>query len=160
MKYLIYCFLIFGVLNCFLLKNENHRTKFIKVDFSDCLIEDKKYRILSTKIPRSFKREYFNHHGFCEFRFTYPDSSVFYLSSDIYRGSRANFANVKTKNIDTYMVNRRLEPIDTIKNYGIQSDGKYWLEYILGDYVVGYSNASPKRKPEFDSAIESVTKTN
>lgn len=131
--------------------------KKIKLDFTKCLVEDKGYNYLSISIPKGFKKKWEQSHGFCEYQFHYRDA-VFYVSTDIYSGSRINIQNRFEIGIDTYARSRSLEPVDTIKEGGIQTDGRYWEEQILGSYVVGYANASATQVESFKRTINSVTK--
>jgi len=94
--------------------------------------------------------------GFCEYQLKYKDSLIFYVSSDIYSGSRINFKNTYAIGIDTYAKSRSLEPVDTIKNEGQQENGKYWLEYILGDVVVGYVNMPLSHEIKFKHMINTL----
>ena len=58
--------------------------------------------------------------------------------------------------INTYAINRNLEPIDTIRNSGIQPNGKHWLEHIMGGYVVGYANISSDNLVDFEKCLSSI----
>ena len=70
-------------------------------------------------------------------------------------GSRLNFEN-RHKIQHTAYVKASLR--DTISISGIQDNGNYWKEYIVGDIMVGYVNASFLGKKDFERAILSIKK--
>lgn len=153
----IFC-VTFLLISCSSTLSHSGKLKVKKMDFENCLPDKKGFNSLEINIPRGYSLKKYNYHGFCEYRFKYRDSLFFYLSTEIYSGSNVNSTNRKNLGIDTYAINRSLEPIDTIKNSGKQPNGSYWLEHILGGYVVGYSNVPPDRLKEFERAVLSVKK--
>lgn len=151
-------FIVFLLVSCSSTKNYPMKHNFRKLDFKDCLLEQKGYSALEVNIPRGYSLKKYNYHGFCEYRFKYRDSLFFYLSTEIYSGSNVNSVNRENIGIDTYAINRSMEPVDTIKNSGMQPNGNYWLEHILGGFVVGYSNVPSDRLQEFEHAVSSIKK--
>jgi len=87
-----------------------------------------------------------------EYRFSYPDESIFYFSNDVRNGSPLNYNNLFDIGIKAY--NKRDQ--DTLSNEGIQNDGKYWKEQMLGKVVVGYVNVKKENKLIFDALINSI----
>lgn len=130
--------------------------EFIELSLENCLPEEKGFKSIVIELPKGYKSQKYNHHGFCEHRFEYRDSSFFYFSTEIYSGSPVNSMNRANIGISTYAVNRSLEPIDTIKNSGRQLDGNYWLEYVMGSYVIGYANVDSIYLSDFKNAVLSV----
>lgn len=158
MKRIIIVLSVFLIISCSSVSINNRGSKEINLDYTNCLVESKTYTNLRILIPDHFKSSSLNSHGYCENRFLYSDSSILYLSTNIYSGSDINWTNLESIGIDTYAKGRSLEPIDTIINQGVSRNGKFWKEYILGDYVVGYSNASFVKKKEFDDSILTIRK--
>lgn len=132
-------------------KVQNHRLNFEK-----SIPENRNYDTICIRLKKGAKKSRLEDNGCYEYQFLYSDSSIFYVSSNIYSGSRLNFQNLLTIGVDTYGINRSNNPLDTIKNAGIQSDGNFWLEYILGDVVVGYVNANHQKQQIFNKSIESL----
>lgn len=124
------------------------------LDFSQCFIGDKNCNI-QINIKRKYKLLYNLDFGLCEYRFNYKDSSALYISTDVYCGSSLNSTNRQSIGIDIY---RKNNVLDTIRHEGLQKNGRYWLEYILGDYVVGYVNVPVEQKDEFNQMINSAQK--
>ncbi|MBK8706250.1 MAG: hypothetical protein IPN33_23590 [Saprospiraceae bacterium] len=149
-------FVFFLLVSCSSTLNYSGKLRLRRLDFEDCLLEQKGFSTIEVTSPRGYSLKKYNYHGFCEYRFKYRDSLFFYISTEIYSGSNVNSANRKNIGIDTYAIDRSLEPVDTIKNYGKQPDGNYWLEYILGGHVVGYANVPPDRLDEFNRAVSSI----
>jgi hypothetical protein len=160
MKEVLIIFLVFIIVSgCVTAqsKEASEKSKTVLLDFRNSLLYEKGYNEIEVEIPKGLKKKRVNdYHGYREYRFTHRDGSVFYVSTNIYDGSRLNYGNLMSIGIDTYSNSRRLELVDTIKNTGAQANGRYWLEYILGDVVVGYYNASTERKPEFDKALATI----
>lgn len=124
------------------------------LDFSQCFVEDKNCNI-QINIKEEYELSCNLDPGLCEYRFNYKNSSALYISTDIYCGSSLNSTNRQSIGIDIY---RKNNVLDTIRHEGMQKNGKYWLEYILGDYVVGYVNVPIEQKNEFDQMINSIQK--
>ncbi len=145
---------LYGIAQC---SNSSEKSKIIVLDFTNCLLNEKKYDKIILNIPKRFiKKRVIDYHGFCEYSFKYDDGSIIYVCTDIYNGSYLNYNNRMSLDINTYAKLRSIEPIDTIKNYGMQQNGKYWLEYILGDIVIGYLNVPSEFKELFDNVIPSL----
>lgn len=88
---------------------------------------------------------------YIEYRVSYPDNSVFYISNDIWNGSRLNVENLIAIGINGHT---KETPMDTVSYSG--GEGKFWKEQFIGDIVIGYVNASPSMKDEFENAITSL----
>ncbi|MEP0985035.1 hypothetical protein [Ekhidna sp.] len=112
--------------------------RIVKLNFKECGPE-LPYNKIELRIPEGFAQERFNdQHGFCEYRFTYLDSSILYVSSNIYYGSSLNYQNRLNAGIKTYSNNRTLS--DSISNSGRDYNQKYWMELVGSNYVIGYLN--------------------
>lgn len=108
------------------------------LDFKECG-SDLRYEQIKLKIPKGFKQNKFiDEHGFCEYRFSYRDESILYVSSNIYDGSSLNFKNRLNAGISTYSNNRGLN--DSIVHYGKGVEGMYWMEWVGPDFAMGYLN--------------------
>lgn len=125
------------------------------LDFRNCELAEKNYNYIEVELPKGFKKKQTNIEGFCEYRFSYKDKSVIYITTNIYKGSRLNYGNLYKIGIDGYN-HRKTYMSDTIKNNGKNSQNLYWLEHILGDIVVGYVDIPENRKEEFDKIILSI----
>lgn len=132
--------------------------KTAEFNFNGCLLEEKDYESLSLDLIKGYEKEELVEHGFCEYRIIYPNSSILYVSTDIYSGSQLNYSNLNSIGIDTHAKSRSMELIDTLRYNGSTEDGKYWLEYVLGDFVVGYVGVADDDKSTFDQMIQSVEK--
>lgn len=138
------------------INNDQIKTKVIKLDFEQCLLDDKEYNQIRIEVMKGFKKKKVVKHGFCEYQLWYKDSSVFYVSTDIYSGSRLNYENLYQIGIDTYAKSRSLNPVDTILNSGEQINDHYWLEYVMGDVVIGYVNVNSEKKKIYDQLMKSL----
>ncbi|MEJ0055868.1 MAG: hypothetical protein WDN75_09590 [Bacteroidota bacterium] len=88
-----------------------------------------------------------------EIEVSYPDSSFIYITNEANGGSHLNYKNVSSLGKDVY-TNKLLK--DTLLLQGSQSDGRFWKESKIGQIVVGYVNASPDKKEEYDKALASL----
>ncbi|MEZ4986707.1 MAG: hypothetical protein R2795_17000 [Saprospiraceae bacterium] len=88
---------------------------------------------------------------YIEYRISYPDNSVFYISNDIWNGSRLNVENLIVIGVNGHT---KEVPMDTVSYSG--GEGKFWKEQFIGDIVIGYVNASPLMKNKFENAITSL----
>ncbi|NMH24465.1 hypothetical protein [Flavobacterium solisilvae] len=125
-----------------------------RLNFSKCLLEEKSFDYIETKLSKGYSIKKINLKGFCEYRFVYKDSSIFYVSSNIYNGSRLNYDNLFSIGINGYNKRNTISS-DIIKNEGVNKN-LYWLEFILGDYVVGYVGVKEERKNEFNEMVKNV----
>jgi hypothetical protein len=128
------------------------------LNFENCLLNEKKYEYIEIEIPKGSKKTKEENHGFCEYRFEYQNKSTIYISTDIYSGSRLNYENLYSIGIDTYAISRSETLMDTIKNSGTNKNKLYWLEFVLGDVVVGFVDVPEEQKEEFEKAILSLNK--
>ncbi len=136
--------LLFGISGCAIQHGSlSEEIERVRLDFRNC-IPDLSYSFIDIKVPTGHKLFKTGERGFCEYMMTFPDKSVLYVSSNIYAGSSLNYLNRLNMNIMTYSTNRSEN--DTIRNNGVEADGKYWLEWIVGDYVVGYINTIDSAK--------------
>lgn len=122
----------------------------LKLDFEDD-ISEASYQLL-LRPPEGFKLSRIQEDQFYEYRLVYADKSTFYISGNIYDGSRLNAQNRYDQGIRSYSANRTL--YDTIRNAGVQSNQKYWLEWINGKYAIGYVNAPDSIK--FLRSLENI----
>lgn len=88
---------------------------------------------------------------YIEYRISYPDNSVFYLSNDIWNGSRLNVENLISIGINGHA---RETLMDTVSYSG--NEGSFWKQHFVGDIVVGYINASSSMREKFEIAITSI----
>ena len=88
-----------------------------------------------------------------EYRITYPDSSVLYITNNEWGGSRLNSNNLYAIGITGYSKKHLL---DTLNNEGKQPDQKYWRECIMGDIVIGYVNVPFSKKGEYDKVLSTL----
>ncbi|NJY61897.1 hypothetical protein HC174_03890 [Salinimicrobium sp. CDJ15-81-2] len=107
-------------------------------------------------VPRKYKliKEDFNPE-YKEIIYEYKDSIKFYITDDTFGGSSLNGDNKLRSGITSIS---RTDLNDTTKMGGVQQDGRYWKEYILGDVVVGYLNVPENRKEEFDLTLQSINR--
>lgn len=64
------------------------------LDFRNCELAEKSYNYVEIELPKGFKKKQTNIEGFCEYRFSYKDKSVIYITTNIYKGSRLNYGNL------------------------------------------------------------------
>ena len=93
--------------------------------------------------------------SFKEYRISFSDSSIVYITNDNWSGSRLNFENRYNNNIKT--INKKSEN-DTLILVGVQGNGRLWKEKFVGDIVVGYFNVKPEEKEKFDQSLSTVRK--
>lgn len=134
-------------------KNNTHEKS---LDFKNCLLKRKPYNSILIEVPKKYKLNKVINNGFCEYRFIYKEGLIIYISSNIYNGSSLNYENLYKKGIISYSRGRKDDFKDTIKNSGLSIRSTYWLEYILGDVVVGYVNVPEDKKEVFDKAVSSI----
>jgi hypothetical protein len=132
-----------------------YKKNYAILDFKDCDDKEKGYNFIKINITKELKKSKIINDAFCEYRFTSKDKSIIYISSDVYRGSRLNYKNLYEIGIDGYYP-RKTSISDTIKNEGRDAQNLYWLEYVLGDVVVGYNNVSETNKQKYDTIISSI----
>lgn len=136
-------------------KEKVHTKNHLILDFKDCDSKEKQYDFIQINITKDFKKDKMINDAFCEYRFINKDKSIVYVSSDIYRGSRLNYKNLYNIGIDGYYPRRTMFS-DTIKNQGKDTQNLYWLEYVLGDVVIGYTRVSEENKQKYDTIISSL----
>ncbi|MFN9500756.1 MAG: hypothetical protein ACK57K_05505 [Chryseotalea sp.] len=88
-----------------------------------------------------------------EYRISYPDSSIIYITNDEWSGSILNVNNLGKIGINAY---HKKHLLDTLDHRGKQSNGKFWRDYVIGKLVVGYINVPINRLSEFDKSLESI----
>lgn len=132
--------LLWLVVSCAPTRPATTVTKQITLDFKNCRVMGELEKLRLT-LPDGFELITLEpEEGFCEYQLLYPDQSIYYVSTNIYSGSRINYKNRYEAGISTYSVNRSIN--DTLNVRGVQQDGRYWHESIRGSYVVGYANLS------------------
>lgn len=131
--------------------NQTNEEIEIRLDFQDCNPEQE-FEFLELTVPSGYQLSKIEEHGFCEYRLVYADESILYVSTNTYSGSKLNYKNRLDKEIRTYSTNRSEN--DTIRNSGVEANQNYWLEWINGNYVVGYIHAQDTLK--FDRALGSA----
>jgi hypothetical protein len=112
-------------------------TSTITLNFKNCG-PDLSYKKMKLSIPKGYEKKKVLNDAFCEYRFTYPNGAILYVSSNIYYGSALNYENRLSAGIKTYSVDRSLN--ENIKNSGREDDDQYWMESIKNEYVTGYVN--------------------
>lgn len=124
---------------------------YVRLSFQNCASEPG-FAFIELSPPPGYKLNKSEDHGFCEYQFIYKDQAIFYVSDNIYFGSKLNHENRFNAGIETYSKNRSEN--DSIKSCGIEPDANFWLEAINGNHVVGYVNSSDSLK--FIEALKSV----
>lgn len=89
---------------------------------------------------------------YVEYRVSYADSAIIYISNNNWNGSRINYKN--RYDIGTKDIVRKEN--DTLYLGGVQKNGKYWKENISNEITVGYFGVSKAGKEKFDKALNSV----
>ena len=140
-------FILLITISCVATKKQHDSVTIFS--FKDCALSQN--FTLSVNTIEDYRLEKIEEDGFCEYRLSYDDGSVFYVGSNVYTGSTLNYRNRLANGIKTYSSNRTKS--DTIRNSG-EYNGRYWLEWINGSYVMGYVNASDTSK--FFDSIESI----
>ena len=104
---------------------------------------------------RGKKKKIYPQNGeiYVEYQISYPDNSTFYITNDIWNGSRLNVDNLIEIGINGHTKESLL---DTVSYQG--GENQFWKEQFLGEIVVGYVNASPSKKEAFENAIASINK--
>lgn len=90
-----------------------------------------------------------------EYRITFLDSSILYIGNSNETGSRLNIVNRVAVGIDALYKDHAL---DSLYLGGKQSNGRFWKENILGNFIVGYVNVPFSRKDQFDKALTTIKK--
>jgi len=88
-----------------------------------------------------------------EYRISYRDSSIIYITNDEWSGSILNVNNLGKIGINAY---HKKHLLDTLDHRGKQNNEKFWRDYVVGKLVVGYVNVPVNRLSEFDQSIESI----
>lgn len=83
----------------------------------------------------------------------YQDSSLIYIGNNIYEGSILNFQNRLKAGFASFSKDSDL---DTVKMSGLQSNGNFWREDVIGRVVIGYLNVPPDKKVEYDKALATL----
>jgi hypothetical protein len=135
----------------------NKGFKNLHLNFRDCLVTSDEYSILGVTLPKGYKRSLYSSEGKCEYRFSYKNGSIAYIANDIWSGSILNYENRKSINHSSYSKEKYL---DTIRLEGVQSNGLFWREDVVGDYMVGYLDASAEYKDLFEKAFDDILKLN
>lgn len=133
---------------------EVHFTAPFKNEKRDAL-EIKTYSLTVIKDQIVKRGEIVTGNSFEEYRVVFSDSSIIYLNNDEMSGSPLNFNNRYKLGITSY---NRKQLLDTLDNFGQQSDGRYWREKILGDVVVGYINVREGNRAGYDSILATLTR--
>lgn len=149
--------ILFFISSCanFRLNRNQEDLKKVKLDFSECTIAFNEYSAVSIFIPKKYRKKRLMREGLCEYDFFYKDSSVLYISTDVWIGSQINFSNRASIGHSAYF---KESLNDTIVISGIQKNGTYWKESILGNILVGYANVPFNRKEQFDQIVFSLSK--
>ena len=109
------------------------------LSFDDCG-ENLNYSKIELLMVHDFRKEkVMDELAFCEYRFYFSDETIVYVSSNIFNGSSLNYDNRLADGVISYSSNRSLD--DTIQVSGIQTDGRFWKEYINGTYTIGVLNS-------------------
>lgn len=130
-------------------------TRKVNLDFSKCVTALEEYDRIQVEVPKRYNRDKSVNEGMCEYNFTYKDSSVLYISTNVWFGSRLNMENRYNINHQAY---RRENLRDTIEISGIQKNGELWREVIIGDVLFGYLNVPESKKELFDEVLNSIEK--
>lgn len=104
-------------------------------------------------VPKGGSLEkYRDSHISTEYRITYPDSSVIYITNENVGGSRINWTNrerAKTLNPPKSIG-------DTLYLFGTQDNGLHWRDNFMGEMVAGYANVKPAKLYLYERALKSL----
>jgi hypothetical protein len=139
MKKLIYSFALLSLLGC-----GSSKKVIFKTDTFMSGGKESKFEIL---IPKGYEKYTNDLQHYILRNYTYPDSSVIYISLDFSFANSPNYKNwIKCSN--------------PAKNYkceeGQQDNGKYWKEVLKENVVIGYYNVRKDRKEEFDKTVSTL----
>jgi hypothetical protein len=109
----------------------------LSLPLNSCVLLDGQYRYLKIELPNKADRTFNESEGNCEYRFQFSDSSVFYVSTNIWMGSVINAKNRKSADL-AYIVHEKF--LDTLKFSGQQDNGRFWFEHYRGNLVFGGIN--------------------
>ena len=90
---------------------------------------------------------------FKEYHFIYPDGAIFYYTNDHKSGGDVNKDKIEKYGKNILI---KIAVNDTLDISGCNINGKFWREKKKYNFIVGYINASKKRKIEFDKAISTM----
>ena len=142
--------------SCTVNKTSSHAlNKFEKLDFSKCSIASEAFTSIMIEMPKGYSKKLIENEGICEYRFSYNDGSIAYVSNDVWFGSSLNFENRQLIGHESYNKNQLL---DTILLQGLQSNKLNWSEHIIGDLMIGYVNASENKKSLFEDSFNTILK--
>jgi hypothetical protein len=110
-----------------------------------CLDVPKKYKKIKTQGD--------THYGFEVKVIYYADSSIIYIGNNVHEGSILNFQNRMRGGYASFA---KKSSLDTIYMTGIQSNGNFWRENILGNVVIGYLNVPSNKKEVYDRALATL----
>jgi len=134
----------------------NSSVRNLQLNFEECIVTSDEYSFLKIILPKGYKRSLYSSEGRCEYRFHYKDGSIAYITNDIWSGSILNHENRLSINHSSYSKEKYL---DTIRLGGVQPNGLYWNENIVGDYMVGYLETTSEYKDLFEKAFDNISKT-
>ena len=107
---------------------------------------------LILKIPKGYSSTHTLWEGLDD-GFKYKDSSIIYVTSESNGG--VNYNNIEVAGLKSKLFYAFLEK-DTLILDGIDKNGLYWKNYLLGGYNIGYKNVKKERKDEFDKVISNA----
>lgn len=93
-----------------------------------------------------------------ENQYIYQDSSMFYVSTSD-KSSTPNYHNVKDAGhpVGGFRFGLRKPVItDTLDVCGIDKNGNNWRELTVGEFYIGYINATEEKKSIYDKAINKI----
>lgn len=105
--------------------------------------EEKVFLIEIPKNGKLNKKISENHVTDVEYRITYPDSSILYITNSYFYDGELNLKNRIHSGIKNY---HRENPFDTLSVQDVQENGLLWKEHILGDIAVVISMLEKKIK--------------
>ena len=133
--------------------NSTRTVTYKAISVYDSVAHYKKFYIDVPKNGKLKKEKDYTGDFHTEYRIIYPDSSVVYITNDTWNGSRLNYENLMQIGVDSYS---KEHLYDTLKYEGVQNDGLYWKDYVLGEIVVGYVNCPKRKKNEYDNVINTL----
>jgi hypothetical protein len=112
-------------------------------------------------LPRGYNFQHLvSEHG-KEDRYSYPDSSVIYITSF---PNTLNYANIQSQGMYSKFFLAE-QALDTLSLSGKDASGLSWKDRVTvwtskgqktGYVIIGYTKASPQRQIEFEKAIETI----
>ncbi len=87
--------------------------------------------------------------------YTYPDSSVFYLSNLISLNEAKLTVDEQVTQLN-YLAHITIRNQKRLVFSGVDSNNLYWKEIVIGPLMIGYQNSQGEQKQVFEKALSSL----